>query len=620
MSVGSNFGRLSAVWLVGVAILGVVPVSDAGRAVAGGPPGGAAADAAIERIMRDGRLVTTVRRTPSPNRSEPEDDGMRGAAVPLNGDFAVDLSGWIATELGGSITPGTVAPVAGRAEFLEGDSFLITLEQTFVMPAGVSILSFEVYFDPGFDLGDNFIPDAFEVSLLDAGFNSVVPTWDALATSFFNVQEDLSLNLGPATQFDGVIAIVDVSGVAPGTVVTLFFDLIGADADTGSGVQIDNVVLGNPASEDDPERRGSTGHKGSLLFWPDVEVQYDSAGQLALDTILELTNDSNNAVYVQLYFVNGDLPLAEQRSQVFPFELLERAHTGWNFVDTQIWLSPHKPTYWSSATGNNSGADSLQVPPFSNLDADPVPPGNPAHFGHGRADPDQPDRRTVRGYVVGWAVAISGEEVTHNELTGSAQKVDLQGLGAWEYDAVAFRRLVDVAGDGALDLDGIEYGLPPARLILDFYATPTNIGAGLMVVDTDLTLLPVGMDFRPGGEPITTFVQADIWNQNEDRFSGAGRCVTCWDQTYLRRFNGAGVLAGNHFLRANIGTDRGKARLTGKPGGCPDAQAAGLLGTAVKMLTFGFDRAVGPSEARAGSTLRMDGAGPAAAIIWDLVD
>jgi hypothetical protein len=545
---------------------------------------------------------------------------LRGAAVPANGTFDTDLSGWAPSEAGGAATPGSIVAEGGRAVFREGDSFLITLEQTFVMPAGVSILTFEVYFDPGFDLGDNFIPDAFEVSLLDGGFNSVVPTWDALATSFFNVQEDLTLNLGPTTQFDGVIVTVDVSGVAPGTVVTLFFDLIGADADTASGVQVDNVLLGNPAGENDPERLASTGHKGSLLFWPDVEVQFDGNGALALDTLLTLTNDSNNAVYVQLYFVNGDAPLTEQRSQVFPFELLERAHAGWNFVDTQIWLSPHKPTYWSSATGNNAGADTLQLPPFGNLDADPLPPGNPGHFGTGRPDPDQIGRRTVRGYVVGWAVAVSGEEVTHNELTGSAQKVDLQGLGAWEYDAVAFRRLIDVVGDGSLDLDGIEYGLPPARLLLGFYATPTTVGTGLMVMDTDLTLLPVGADFRPGGAPLTTFVQADIWNQNEDRFSGAGRCITCWDQTYLRRFNGPGILAGNHFLRSNIGTDRGKARLTGKPGVCPDGQAAGLLGTAVKVLTFGFDRAVGSSEVRAGSTLKMDEAGPEALIQWDLVD
>ena len=263
----------------------------------------------------------------------------------------------------------------------------------------------------------------------------------------------------------------------------------------------------------------SASQKGSLLFWSDVEVKFDEAGVLVMDTFIELTNDSNDPVYVQLYFVNGDAPLAEQRSGTFPFELLERSHPGWNFVDAQIFLSPNKPTYWSAATGNNYNADSLQVPPFGNLDADPNSPMHPDYQGTGRPDPDNhlldDQNRTVRGFIVGWAVEIAGDETTHDHLTGSAMKVDYQHTAAWEYDAFAYKRLATTAGDGVLNLDGVEYDQSPARLQLDFYSVPTllssGFGPGALVLDTDLTVHLAGADFRATGTgPATTWVEVNI--------------------------------------------------------------------------------------------------------------
>ena len=396
--------------------------------------------------------------------------------------------------------------------------------------------------------------------------------------------------------------------------------------------------------------------KGSLLYWSNVEVKFYD-GQIVHDTILELTNDSNDGVYVQLYFVNGDCPTDEIRSGTFPFELLERAHTGWNFVDAQIFLSPNKPTYWSAATGNNANyfpfpgsGDSLQVPPFGNLDADPNPPGSPDHQGAGRPDPDSHlygvEFRTVRGFVVGWAVEIGGSEITHNELSGSATKVDYAFGAAWEYDAFAYRRNGAAAGDGVLKMDGAEYQRSPARLQLDFYTVPTIVlsgffGPGALIADTDLTMHPAEADFRAvGGGPVTTWVQADIWNQNEDRFSGAARCVTCWDQTLLGDFMGLGVVTANHFMRDNVGTDKGKARLTGKGGvACPECIEDGdddstvtstdepILGVAVKLLAIG--RLVDEDErgidlevafGAAGSNLGLHGTDDTAEIKWDIVD
>jgi hypothetical protein len=387
--------------------------------------------------------------------------------------------------------------------------------------------------------------------------------------------------------------------------------------------------------------------KGSLLYWSDVEVKFDGAPGaevVTADTIIELTNDSNNGVYVQMYFINGDCPLAAEVSQ-FPgqVELIERAHPGWNFVDVQIFLSPNKPTWWSAATGNNTnflpgpfpGGDSTQVPPFGNLDADPAPIGSPDHFGTGRLDPDNRlfnlNRRTVRGFIIGWAVEIGGSEITHNELTGSATKVDYVLGAAWEYDAFSYRRLGSTAGDGALELDGVEYNASPARLQLNFYSVPTVIGGGPLILDTDLTLHLAGADLRAVGTgPATTWVQADIWNQNEDRFSGTARCLTCWDGTLLSDFMGVGVVGANHFLRANIGTDKGKARLTGKAGvWCPNCHQDNHFGGPTDPFILSTDQAIlGVSNkiiaaaaiGMAGSNLTLHGTDDSAVVMWDIVD
>jgi hypothetical protein len=159
-----------------------------------------------------------------------------------NGGFDDGLSGWTASQSGGGGGAGSIAVVAGRARFAEGDSFLVTLEQTFVHDGGASEIGFSLWLEPGFDRADLFLPDAFEASLLDASTGMpVVPAWDPDASAWFNVQEDGTVLLGAGTTWDGLHARADVSAVAPGTVVTLVFDLIGADADVASAIHVDFV-------------------------------------------------------------------------------------------------------------------------------------------------------------------------------------------------------------------------------------------------------------------------------------------------------------------------------------------------------------------------------------------
>ncbi len=161
----------------------------------------------------------------------------------VNGDFADGLDAWSAAESGGGSAPGAVLGVDGEARLFEGDSFLVSLAQSFVLPAGTTSLSFDVLQVPGFDLTDNFLPDAFEATLLTEGGFPAVDPWAPFATSFFNLQEDGSTNLGSGTTFDGTRVSVLVDAVPAGETLTLVFDMIGADGDTAGGLAVDTVTL-----------------------------------------------------------------------------------------------------------------------------------------------------------------------------------------------------------------------------------------------------------------------------------------------------------------------------------------------------------------------------------------
>ncbi len=175
-----------------------------------------------------------------------------------NGGFSSGLASWTVATYGGGSQAGSVSVAGGRAVLLEGASFLVTLSQTFTIPQNATSLSFDVFLSPGFDTSATVVPDAFEAALLDSAMHSVVPTWNALATSFVNYQENGTVHQGPGVQRTGTRVTLDISGVPAGTQVTLFFDQVGADADTGSGTSVDGVMVQTPPFFDVPSPCGQT--------------------------------------------------------------------------------------------------------------------------------------------------------------------------------------------------------------------------------------------------------------------------------------------------------------------------------------------------------------------------
>jgi len=299
--------------------------------------------------------------------------------------------------------------------------------------------------------------------------------------------------------------------------------------------------------------RASVSTKGSLLIFPTVELKWDDHGFLSQDTLISITNDYPEDVSVQFYLVNGDPPLPANPPS--GDHSGERAHRGWDWADCQPILTANQPTYWSAATGLPAGCQRFTV-----LDSG-LPPGRP--------DPEgPPGSRVLRGFVVGWAVNPLGREIRWNHLSGEAMVVNYGDATAFEYNAYAFQAQSSENGydtdelPGVLRLDGSEYDAPFEKLLFLFNAVGSQFQSGaraFVTLDTDLTLMPVTMDFRQDGVgPLTTKAKFDIWNMNETRLSGTERCVTCWDQTLLSHYSDP-----NNFLIENLQTDVGKARIDG---------------------------------------------------------
>lgn len=373
------------------------------------------------------------------------------------------------------------------------------------------------------------------------------------------------------------------------------------------------AAFAGPASADN---RVSNSKKGSLLVYSKVEIRWSCspAGCVPTqDTFIDLSNDSDEDIDVQFYFVNGDAPTDAIFVGDPPVEV-ERAHDGWNWVDCQIPVTGNQPLYMSMLRGG-------PCQPFVILD-----PGNPP----GRPDPEFPTsgERVLRGFVYAWAVNADGEQIRHNHLVGDAILVNYRFAAAAEYNAYAFQAHSVDEGDvvgtpGTLELNGVDYDYAYDKLLMDFYCTflTDTRARGLnlaFLIDTDITLHSVSADLRQDTDgPITTKAKFDLWNENEVRFSGTEKCITCWDQTLVRNYP-----APNHMLCENLQTLKGKARIDGMGSTqCPLSVNAAILGIQIKLIALITAPAGGRATSFAASAINMVGQGEEAAEIqYDIID
>jgi len=189
--------------------------------------------------------------------------------------------------------------------------------------------------------------------------------------------------------------------------------------------------------------------------------------------------------------------------------------------------------------------------------------------------------RVLRGFIVGWAVNAAGEEIRWNHLSASLTTIEYEDGGANEYNAYTAVAVSAAEGaptgtPGELNFDGSEYAMPFDVLNFQFRAPGSlAFSNGTLIEDPRLTLMPVDLNVSDAGEPVVTKAHFDVWNANEVKFSGAYRCVTCWDSTLLYFYG-----VPNHFKLTNLQTDNGRARVDGIASAlCEESVDTPLLGT-----------------------------------------
>jgi hypothetical protein len=284
--------------------------------------------------------------------------------------------------------------------------------------------------------------------------------------------------------------------------------------------------------------RVSSSEKGSLLIFSKVEVVIGSGGNIERDTFISVTNDFPTAVGFQMYYIG-----VKDRG-------LDRLDEEWKISDVGLTLTQDQPIYFSAATGLGT----IGVSPFSVIDSD----GNMGG--------------TWRGMIYGWAVDANGEPVRHNHLAGHGTIVDYSGW-AWEYNSFAFAARNNPAAGGSLSIGNAgDYVAAYSQLLLNFQAAGSTAWSARIpgsnppafssevVSNTEVTLHPVSADLRENSDAdaILTKAQYDVWNENEVKFSGAFKCVYCWNSTLLSYYGNP-----NHFFVNTLQTNHGKARISG---------------------------------------------------------
>ncbi len=136
------------------------------------------------------------------------------------------------------------AAVDGSGPFVElkeGDSFQASLSRSIIKleSANYQLIAFEhPEFSSASAHGSTPIHDAFEIALLDSDGKSLVQTIGAGSDAFFNLTDGQGPLYAPGVSFVAGRLVLDLSGIATGTEMTLVYRLVNDDGVPGSSVKI----------------------------------------------------------------------------------------------------------------------------------------------------------------------------------------------------------------------------------------------------------------------------------------------------------------------------------------------------------------------------------------------
>ena len=376
----------------------------------------------------------------------------------------------------------------------------------------------------------------------------------------------------------------------------------------------------------------STERGASILAFPKVLANSDDT-----DTIIQITNISNNMVHARCFYVNASKDPATGKPL-------------WQVTDFTIWLTTQQPTHWEVGTGRfvdptDSCIKYGEIVPSTycadaGLDPGAVPPVPDDFVGELKCvEVDVADNPIGGNHLKGEAtIKIDGDVAKYNaigiqgtDLAGSTgnelqlnQPLGSTDMPIGEYDACPNALLLNHFTDGVTDPFILAEGAggtcvvekyPPDAIGSSAQGQPCQSDAdcpygfcknGPVILDasgqvalrsatlTDLTLIPCTEDFE-NSLPSSVTVQFDIYNEFEQHLS-ASKTVTCWASFYLFQVDSPKNPEMSVFSFAVQGTTVAHTRIT------PADGDGGVLGVAVTTRANNE-----PELARVALNLHMEG-------------
>jgi len=260
-----------------------------------------------------------------------------------------------------------------------------------------------------------------------------------------------------------------------------------------------------------------------------------------IDTTIQLTNTSDQEVFLRCFYVNANSHCSNDESRVcneaFDCEATTVDATtstvgatcdaGWIEVDFEVTLTPFQPLVWNLSDGQSvlpctDAPCNVAGVNYTNVGS--IPPAN--------EDPFMGELKCIQ-------VGPNNEPVDRNDVKGEATIVTIRPMPVGSQrsiDARGYNAVGIQAVEGAVDADntlrlGEEYNGCPSYLILDHFFDDAVEPIDNAYVKTHLTLVPCSQNFELQSTFATT-VQLLVYNEFEQRFS-ASQPLDCFKEYEL---------------------------------------------------------------------------------------